>query len=111
MKAASCAVTLKIAQLRITPFVAKVDASRTVAINGAVASCASWDQPLYPSRQGESNPRRKSQERTSVGHFVGTRAFNSSTQFSTTTIPVGVDVGSPPAALIIKNVWPSRETS
>ena len=68
-------------------------------------------RPVVTMRQGRSNPRRKSQERTSVGHFVGTRAFNSSTQFSTTTIPVGVDVGSPPAALIIKNVWPSRETS
>jgi hypothetical protein len=55
--------------------------------------------------------RRCSRRHWGAPYFVGTRAFSSSTQFSTTTMPVGVDVGSPPAALIIKNVWPSRETS
>ena len=46
--------------------------------------------------------------RSIASHFVGSLAFNSSSQFNTTTI-VGACAAA--ACLIIRNRWPSGETS
>ena len=46
--------------------------------------------------------------RSIASHFVGSLAFNSSSQFNTTTI---VGACAVPACLIIRNRWPSGETS
>jgi FkbM family methyltransferase len=44
-------------------------------------------------------------------YFVGTSRFNSSTQCCTTTMLAGAEVPAAPPSLIIRNRWPSGETS
>ena len=78
------------------------------------AWCPSLDRPR-PSRGADGGYDLVGAEGSARGechsYFVGTRRFNSSSKCWTTTIRGGALVAPFPAALIIRNRWPSAATS